>query len=157
MSARPGGVTVIAILFIILAALGIAGSVVLIISTASYISQEAALNGIIFYSSLMMYGLPFDPVGFFLVINTTISFGQGILDVDYVVLGISVIIAALYVVTSYGLFRMKNWGRVLALVWGVLMIIGGAIGLLVIVGIIPLIFGIIVVVYLTRDVKHEFE
>ncbi|WXG41377.1 MAG: hypothetical protein WED07_11530 [Candidatus Freyarchaeum deiterrae] len=67
------------------------------------------------------------------------------------------IVAEMYVFAAIGLFRMKNWGRILALILGVIMIIGSIFLLLIIVGIIPLTIGIIVVVYLMTDVKYEFE
>lgn len=53
------------------------------------------------------------------------------------------IVAMIYVFAAIGLFRMKRWGRYLALIFGVVMI--------------PALFGIVVVVYLMGSVKYDFE
>ena len=53
------------------------------------------------------------------------------------------IVSGLAILAGIGLLRMKSWGRILSLIIGV--------------GTIPLIFGIVVVWYLMRDVKYDFE
>jgi hypothetical protein len=120
MSYRPGGVTALTVVFLIIGAL--AGC----------------------YATLM--GIVYSNVPFFI----SSIFNQIVVIVIFFV-------AEMYVFAAIGLFQMKRWGRTLALILGVIMIIGGILLLLIMVGIIPLTIGIIAIVYLMTDVKHEFE
>jgi hypothetical protein len=161
MSYRPGGVLALAILFIIFGVLGVVGAIGYLIVATSAMSGAIAVTLALVYLAQMSAqssGIPLQPSGFsFFLTFGPMSTAQYNLSASYFALVLGVIFAALFILTAVGLLRMKNWGRILALIFGILCIIGGAIGLLAIVGIIPLAFGIIVVAYLMGSVKDEFE
>jgi uncharacterized membrane protein (DUF2068 family) len=156
MSYRPGGVIAIAIFFIIFGALGVIAAIGYLISIEMNITSSTYTSlGILLYLSSTS-GYTTHPFLLGTALNAPLSW-QSVLNTAYITIPVGVVFAALFVITAVGLLRMKNWGRILALIFGILMIIGGAIGLLVIVGIIPLVFGIVVVAYLMGSVKDEFE
>ncbi len=87
---------------------------------------------------------------------------------------IMTLVSIIYFVAAIGLLAMKNWARIIIVIVGLLYILGGIamilLGLMYPLLLIPpmfasllilsvtfLLWGIILVVYLTGDVKYEFE
>ncbi|WXG42267.1 MAG: hypothetical protein WED07_16125 [Candidatus Freyarchaeum deiterrae] len=70
---------------------------------------------------------------------------------------LALIASVMYFFSGVGLLYMKKWAYYLGLLIGVSDIIGGIVLLVIIVGILFIPVGIIILVYLWRDVKDEFE
>jgi hypothetical protein len=151
------GVNAIVILFILL------GLFAIFISMVYFGLAESQVSSFTYTSLGLLYQLSLGytiPSGLTLTTLEDLLYWQSALPTAYTGVGAAVIIAALFFITDVGLLRMKSWGRILALILGILSIIGGAIGLIAIgsyLGIIPLIFGIIAVAYLFSGVKNDFE
>jgi len=163
MSSRPGGVVALAVIFIIIAVLGVIGAIVL---EAVTVSQYQASNFANFLQIPLAYlfsaGLPPLYREFIIMMAITSAFssvGSTMATIGYINIGvlIGLIFIVFYILAAIGLLMMKNWGRILALIVGIFDIIGGIFALFAIVGLIPLIIGIVIVVYLSGDVKYEFE
>ncbi|WXG42242.1 MAG: hypothetical protein WED07_16000 [Candidatus Freyarchaeum deiterrae] len=145
MTSRPGGVTALAVVLFIIG--------VLLFSLATYMGFSLALSTILTENiqaiAPFLFGVFYIPSGlpaniFFLYVYTFLyvefQLNFGVYQMQTV--GID-IVAMIYVFAAIGLFRMKRWGRYLALIFGVVMI--------------PALFGIVVVVYLMGSVKYDFE
>ncbi|WXG39764.1 MAG: hypothetical protein WED07_02860 [Candidatus Freyarchaeum deiterrae] len=82
-------------------------------------------------------------------------------DGDATIGVIVLIVAVVYLITSFGLWMLKNWARLLMLILVIPTIIGSFLALFVfpigtVAGIIGFIFCIIIVVYMTGEVKVYF-
>ena len=156
----PAGIILLAIIFIIISVVGF----ILALGTAT-------LSGRIFYDTVMDFLLissvlnnPYISPGLAIILlypsmgTTTLgTVGIGLLPLLFVG---SLIFAVLYFIASVGLLYMKNWGYYLALIIGIINIIGGVLILVVAIdltGLIILVFGIVIVVYLMRKAKFYFE
>ncbi|MBS7249398.1 MAG: DUF2127 domain-containing protein [Candidatus Freyarchaeota archaeon] len=147
MSYRPGGVIALAILFFIFGALGIIGGIAIELTVIA--QSYTTLHNMILWDAILRR------VDFFTLILAASQLSYISMSHFFVVC--IVIFSGLYLLAGVGLFMMKNWGRMLALILGILNIVGGIFEMFSLVGIIPLVFGIIVLVYLMGDVKYDFE
>ncbi|MFB0563536.1 MAG: hypothetical protein ACETWM_20235 [Candidatus Lokiarchaeia archaeon] len=149
-SYRPGGVTAIAILFMIIAGLGIIAG---ILGEIYYVTDytNSIYSDLSFGISLLYIPSFSSESGIYfvyLVVINAINDLSSVIYLHLVVLGI-LIVSGLHLFASVGLLRMKKWGYYLALIIGILYIFS--------LGIIGIIMGILILVYLLRDVKYEFE
>src|SRR5258708_9253162 len=114
--ARPTGVTIIAVLYFILAGFCVLGGVLMFVGggfLASMMNQQGAGG----------------------------SAGAGILAGLGAVAGVIVlIIAAIFALVGFGLWELKNWGRILALVFAGLGIFGALVMLLAFSPLLPFCF-----------------
>ncbi|MEX2751367.1 MAG: hypothetical protein Q6366_005720 [Candidatus Freyarchaeota archaeon] len=147
MSYRPGGVIALAILFFIFGILGIIGGIAieLTVIAQSYTSLY----------TMILWDVILRRVDFFTLIFASNQLSY--INMYHFYVACIVIFSGLYFLAGVGLFMMKNWGRMLALILGILNIVGGVFAMFLLVGIILLVFGIIVLVYLMGDVKYDFE
>jgi hypothetical protein len=152
---RPGGITVIAVFYIIFAVLGVFAIIViegvLVPMYQSTVSQNYVLD-------LLMFAVyPFPPIPIeFLLSFILVSYFSAMSSLSFLVyfhVGVLVILTAsvLYFISSVGLLIMKKWGYYLALILAILNIVCGIFTL------VNLIIGIVLTVYLAGDVKYEFE
>ena len=151
---RPLGVTIISILLIIAAALIIIGGTILVyavlqseylnLSLSYWIGYELFITG--GGDDFMLAGIS----GFLSGEQTDIYIWYGLFVCFLIYSGLSF-------PAGIGLFYMKNWGRYLALVVSIFSMILGVITIFWLVGLIPLGFGIGMLVYLVGDVKYEFQ
>ncbi|WXG42265.1 MAG: hypothetical protein WED07_16115 [Candidatus Freyarchaeum deiterrae] len=155
MSYRPGGVTELAVIFILLAALGIGVTVFIEEVLVAGQVQKAFLGGIFSVMTGLSLGLPLGDT-LLLATFSTASY-QSAVGFYHIAAVIAIMYAAICLLTAIGLFGMKIWGYYLAFIIGIFDITVGVIGLFLIVGIIPLVFGIVVLVYLSRDIKDKFK
>lgn len=151
---RPGSVTALVIIFIILGIVGIISVIVteaIINSTyQTMVFTEVIGSLAAFYaSSNIPYLYPVDMklFSFAFMLASTISFAtnmQTLSIVMYLVIAFGITISVLCFIASCGLFFMKKWGYYLALIIGILSL--------------PSVIGILLVIYLlVSDVKYEFE
>jgi len=166
---RPAGVIALAIILMNIAFLSILGGILIFTSVLPPLFEHQAsltyslATFFIFPISVLFYGL--GP----LVVAATVGGlyeTPSLIFVYSLVAWIILIFGVLSILTSIGLICMKSWGRYLGLVLGISAIIMsvaffGVMFLGLLIGIpftlIFLIFGIITVVYLAGDVKHEFQ
>ncbi len=147
---RPSGVTAIAIYFMIIAGLGI---IVGILGETYYITNyiNSTYSDLIFGMSLPYVPSFSSESGIYFIYFAVINAINDLSSVIYLHLVVVVILfgSGLHLIGSAGLLRMKKWGYYLAIIIGILNIFT-----LFIIGII---IGILILVYLLRDVKYEFE
>jgi hypothetical protein len=138
----------------IAAPLLIIGGTILLIAAIQSAYPQLALT---YWAVYEMYIKPGIMPGLELAtINSAISGPQNNINLWYGLLVGFIIYAGLCFPAAIGLLYMKNWGRYLALVVSIASIVAGVITILWLVGLIPLGFGIGMLVYLLGDVKHEF-
>ncbi|WXG42269.1 MAG: hypothetical protein WED07_16135 [Candidatus Freyarchaeum deiterrae] len=165
MAFRPNGVTALAIIFIILAALGVIGAIFI---EAVFIPQYQISNFVNLLSIPLIYSLSASlppelaqilPITIAFIIGTIISSNMSFLSFMYIGVLISLIAVPLLIISAVGLFRIKQWGRYLGIIVGILFIIGGIISVIFILtgGILIVSAGIMIVVYLYSVVKEDFE
>jgi hypothetical protein len=158
MSSRPRGVVALALILLFFGVLGIVLGTIFGSLSIFSVSQLLGVWPTSFSVAMFFVysGFPIDAAFLYaFVISYYVVESNAVINQTWYI-GID-ILSIVFAITGIGLFRMKRWGRYLALALGIIMIIGGIISLLGIVGIIPLVIGIVIVVYLTRDVKYEFE
>ncbi|MEM3564101.1 MAG: hypothetical protein QXR19_12775 [Candidatus Jordarchaeaceae archaeon] len=156
MSYRPRGVIVLAILFFVFCALGIVWGIYLEL-TATAENNTSIMSLYILHDTIIEL-IRVDSNMLFLVIALISSVSSMINDF-YSFAALSMIISNLYFLAGVGLFMMRRWGRKLAVILGILNIVGGIflLALFIVFGVVPLVFGTIVLVYLTGEVKYDFE
>ena len=155
---RPGGITALAIIFLILAILGILGAIAIEVFIVANYYYTMNLNLVLTLDLLRNPSIPHHFAMYYLY-TSLMSMMSDLSYVNMLHVGTIAILASsvLYIAAGFGLLYMKKWGYYLALIIGILNIVGGVVSLLSLVGIINLVFGIIIVVYLLGDVKYEFE
>ncbi|WXG42262.1 MAG: hypothetical protein WED07_16100 [Candidatus Freyarchaeum deiterrae] len=170
-SQRPMGITALAIIFLILATLGIiAGILVAAVVVPTF--QNTLQND--FLSIFFSFGITpmyiYAQSAFLLDILGATQLLSSIGAYQFIAVG-ALIGSVLHILDGVGLLYMKKWAYYLALILGISGIIAGVIGIISIQGIMALIagviivmylifaliFGIIIVVYLMVKIKHEFE
>lgn len=168
---RPAGVIAFAIILFILAGLGIIAGILYFIQP---ISPEVNLNLelISFYNWIYTYYAEtgYYPMGLFTLGGMEMNLYERYDLIFYfkTVASMGLILSVVNILSGYGLLQMKNWGRYLALLFGFVAIFSGIIFLaLSVIGMIPsylfpvhlvpLIFGIVLIVYMLGDVKNEFQ
>lgn len=147
MSYRPGGVIALAIFFFIFGVLGIIGGIAYEFTVIAQLYSK--LN------SMMLLHAALRRVDFFIIYYAISELSY--INVNHFYVVCIVVFSGLYFLAGVGLFMMKNWGRMLALMLGILDIVGGIFTIIELVGIISIVFGIIVLIYLMGDVKYDFE
>jgi hypothetical protein len=178
MAFRPGGVTALAVIFIIFAALGVVGAIFIEtvfipqLQTSNNFNIVSSLTAIYYFTA----NLPWDQAQ---LIVTSIVFQYFFLSNGMTITGyiqllqigalIGIAIVPLLIIASIGLLRMKQWGRYLGMIVGILSIIGSIASIIIAVtlggiavilvdfGIYTVPIGIIIVVYLYSVVKEDFE
>ncbi|MFB0563767.1 MAG: DUF2127 domain-containing protein [Candidatus Lokiarchaeia archaeon] len=153
---RPLGITILAIILIIAAALIIIVGTILVNSVLPSQYAEIALS-----QGITMYLIKADLFAPYIL--TVVGSEQNDINLWYGVFGCFIVYSGLYITSGIGLLYMKNWGRILAMIIGVISIITGIFlfltmslfGLLI--GILFLALGLATVVYLAGDVKYEFQ
>ena len=156
---RPGGVIALAIFFIIIAALGILGAVVI---WAIWIPAEYQDFYWWIFGNIWLMSLGYPPI---IVVGFASPMSEILQTIGFLnIFGVIVVIfSGLYITSGIGLLSMKNWGRILAIILGIISIITGIFLFLIIflfgflIGILFLALGIATVVYLAGDVKYEFQ
>jgi hypothetical protein len=159
---RPGGVIVLAIIFIIMQTLGII-IVILIINTIRpqeyFLLSLQAWNWYII-SPLLPPGANEISASYEMPLFDTLS------RIDYLNMEVwgTLIFLGLSLPVSISLLSMKKWGRYLALIIGIPLIILGILLLILglsvspsIMGITSFALGVATVVYLLTEVKYEFK
>nr|MDO8082053.1 hypothetical protein [Candidatus Freyarchaeota archaeon] len=159
---RPLGITAMAIALIILAPLGV---IMGIIITTSLLPQEYVYQFLVIGSFIWVQSLPVsyrNPLGGTSV-GFTLSDINDVISVFYLGAVVFPILSGICVLASYGLLHMKNWGRYTTIILGIIAI-GTGIAFLftfsiygVILGLLIMIAGIVAIVYLSRNVKYEFQ
>ncbi|MFB0563766.1 MAG: hypothetical protein ACETWM_21425 [Candidatus Lokiarchaeia archaeon] len=155
---RPAGVIALSIIIFILA--GILIILAIAISTILIPGQQQnyyfALLDIWLYVS---YGIGY-AVGLSYLMDSPYTY----ISILNIVFWIALIVSGSSIIMGIGLLTMKNWGRILAMIIGILFMVFGILSLFIIpmglfgiVGLLLLIFGIFMVVYLAGDVKYEFQ
>ncbi|MEM2135201.1 MAG: hypothetical protein QW261_12855 [Candidatus Jordarchaeaceae archaeon] len=142
------------ILFFVFGALGIIGGIAIELTATAEYNTSIMLLYILYDLGLIRI----DSSMPFLVIISISSLFSGINEL-YPLATLSMIVSNLYFLAGVGLFMMRLWGRKLALILGILNIVGGIflLALFIVFGVVPLVFGTIVLVYLTGEVKYDFE
>ena len=159
MAHRPGGVLALALIFIIVAAIGIiAGIHFLVYEVPGF--QSRVQNDFLFALLVNISPTPPSPLltgvtAWIVFVDVPASLSN-MSTYTYSAL-VALVIFGIYFLSGVGLLYMKKWAYYLALFIGVSDIIAGIVLLIFIVGIFPLVFGIILLVYLLRDVRYEFE
>lgn len=156
---RPGGVIALAIFFIIIAALGILGAIVI---WAIWIPAEYQDFYWWVFGNIWLMSLGYPPI---IVVGFASPMSEILRNIDYLnIFGVIVVIfSGLYITSGIGLLSMKNWARILAIILGILSIITGIFLFIIIaifgflIGILFLALGLATVVYLAGDVKYEFQ
>lgn len=149
---RPRGITALAIILIMLAVLGFITGIVIGIEILKSYHNSMYINILFallaFHTPSMLLGPSFLYYLSFAYIN------QSNINGLWFRFSAVLIYSGIYLISSVGLLYMKKWGYYLTLIIGILNITGGLFTLLL--GIIPLIFGIAIVLYLLSDIKYEF-
>jgi uncharacterized membrane protein (DUF2068 family) len=90
--------------------------------------------------------------GFLFILGAIFAPIVAILGIPILILGL----IGLYI--AWGLYRGKDWARILAMITAVIFVVIGLILLIVIIGIVPLALGVLVLYYLTRpEVKSYYR
>lgn len=147
---RPSGVTVIAIVFVIIAAIGIISGGLLVFYIP--MSQNMTIYSAIYNYFYLQSNISLFPPEYAIILlnaaymNLIISMmnAQSLANMVYWVVAAVVISSAACEITAFGLLSMKKWGYYLAIILGILSI--------------PSIIGLVIVIYLlVSDVKDDFE
>ncbi len=154
---RPSGVTILAILLMIAAALILIVGTILVNAALQPAYSDLALSNAVGYASYVFLGGPTGNAFTIANISGILSEKQNSIYFFYGLFVSFIIYAGLSVPAVIGLLYMKNWGRILALLVGIFSIIVGVITMFWLVGLILLLFGIFMLVYLAGNVKYEFE
>ncbi|MEM3562087.1 MAG: hypothetical protein QXR19_02540 [Candidatus Jordarchaeaceae archaeon] len=175
MAYRPSGVVAIAVMFIIFSVLCLIG--VIFFETVT-VAGEYRLAYLSLFVSFAFFQVSPSPPGFWIGPLISVFDYLSEINVYHLVAAIIFIFSLGYLFAGIGLLQMKHWGYYMALIMalmniilsvftvlagryslglglGVTPIFGGS-RLGSVFGVIPLIFGIIVFVYLLGDVKYEF-
>ncbi|MGQ9722332.1 MAG: hypothetical protein ACUVXA_13530 [Candidatus Jordarchaeum sp.] len=144
---RPLGVTVIAIFFIITAVLGLTAGVMFeIYYVANYINS---IYTNLFFSLNLVYYIPEYGI-YYLFMGLSVAINDMSSVIYYHLAVVAVLVGAfVHLIASSGLLYMKKWGYYLTIIIRILNIIA--------LGIVGIVLGIIILVYLLGDVKYEFE
>lgn len=156
---RPGGVTALAVLFIVFAAAGIIGMVAIMQWEQSMFNQSLTglLLEIVFGAAGTPEQLAFGFTATALIWQTNYQALMGTLNI--MLIGV-LILSTLLVLSSVGLLYMKKWGYYLALTVGIIFIIASIIAVIPTFGfsLITLIAAVLIVRYLRREeIKSEFQ
>ncbi|MBS7249399.1 MAG: hypothetical protein KIH08_02230 [Candidatus Freyarchaeota archaeon] len=176
MAYRPSGVVAIAVMFIISSVLCLIGIVFLETVTVAGEYRSAYLS---LFVSLAFFQVSPSPPGLWIEPLVSMFSYLSEINIYHLVAAIIFIFSLCYLFAGVGLLQMKHWGYYMALIMALMNIIlsafavlagGSSLGLVLgvvtpiwgsrfglVSGIVPLIFGIIVFVYLLGDVKYEFE
>jgi len=162
MTYRPGGVTALIILFTIFGVVALIFAIAIEVVLVPPNISTAFLNWLFPSMLSVFFGFPLENVLILAATAATIAtiISQQSMGIYHILTVGVIVIAALWFLAAFGLFKMKKWGYYLTLILGILEIVGGTIDLLLleIAGLAAVIFGIIIVVYLLRgNVKYEFE
>lgn len=160
MSYRPSGVVAIAIFFIIFSVLSLIGVVFFETVTIAGEYRSAYLS---LFVSLAFFQVSPSPPGLWIGPLISVFNYLSLINIYHVVAAITFVFSLCYLFAGVGLLQMKHWGYYMALIMALTNIILSAFAVLVrefglglFLGVILLIFGIVVFVYLLGDVKYEF-
>jgi hypothetical protein len=164
MAFRPSGVTALAVIFIILAVLSAVGAIFIEtvfipqFQTSNYINLLSIPLVINFTAGLPPALAQFLEVTVAFVIGAPVMANLSYIPYLHVGVLIDLAIVPLLIIAAIGLFRMKQWGRYLGIIVGILIMISGVIPTIFATGgVFIILAGIIIVVYLYSVVKEDFE